>query len=138
MTLLLEVALDQLRAMPEDSQNLWGARIINGLRGCPRGLEPGEFEPDDWGPDDEIWEALLAITTGERADNLERNLQRDRDADGGGTMTLDEFLERAEALDREDRDPPADDADGLPRLPPPIVGEGDVDAAALVETGAAA
>ena len=94
MTHLMQIALEQLESQGEDAEKLWAARIINGLRGCPGGLEPGQPRPHDWGPDDEIWEALFATTTEEQFEALERlGEEAEREADED-SLPMGEFLNR--------------------------------------------
>ena len=95
MTFLMKLALEQLEGQPLDTQKLWAARIINGLRGCPNGLAPGEFVPDDWGEGDEIFEALLATTS----DDLRRAMEAAEAESGGERMSLEKFLDREAVRD---------------------------------------
>ena len=88
MTFLMKLALERLDEQPVDTQKLWAARIINGLRGCPNGLEPGAFVPDDWGEGDEIFEALLATT----ADDLDRAMRDAVEESGGHSLPLRSLL----------------------------------------------
>ena len=115
MTRMMEVALERLAAEPEDTQKLWAARIINALRGCPNGLEPGAFVPEDWGEGDEIWEAILGDETLAAEFVEAAGIGRECDESEGDRMSLDEFLERA---DREDAEDGAEEA-----ASPPAAGE---------------
>ena len=115
ITPILHVALDELREQPYQVQALWAARIINTLRGCPEGLEPGACRPEDWSEDDEIWEAKLA-----RTPQLQQVMDREglwppddgEEGDDEEGMSLDEFLDRAEALHKHSEATAEDD---LPR-----------------------
>ena len=89
MTFLMKLALEQLEDQPLDTQKLWAARIINALRGCPNGLEPGAFVPEDWGEGDEIFEALLATTQ----DDLLRAMEDAVEESGGYSVPLRSLLE---------------------------------------------
>ena len=107
MTRLMKIALEQLADQPEDTQKLWAARIINGLRGCPNGLEPGAFVPEDWSEGDEIFEALLATTS----DDLRRAMEAAEADSGGETMSLESFLDQEAARDGADETAAAGDAE---------------------------
>ena len=108
MNRMMAVALERLGAEGEHAEKLWAARIINGLRGCPNGLDPGAFVPHDWGPDDEIWEAVLNDPT--LAAGFVEMMEADRQpGDEEPAMTMDEFLARAA---REDATADGEAADG--------------------------
>ena len=88
MNYLMKLALERLDAEPLDTQKLWAARIINGLRGCPNGLEPGAFVPEDWGESDEIFEALFATTDAD----LKRAMADAVEESGGYSVPLESLL----------------------------------------------
>ena len=113
MNRMLEVALERLKDEGEFAEKLWAARIINGLRGRPDGLEPGSPRPHDWGPDDEIWEAILGDPT--LADGFVQMMEADREpGDDEEDMSMDEFLERAEELNRREAENPGQGPAGEP------------------------
>ena len=136
MTFLMKLALEQLDAEPLDTQKLWAARIINGLRGCPNGLESDAFVPEDWDEGDEIFEALLATT----ADDLRAAMEAAEAEAGGESMPLETFLDQEAARDGAAQRSAAKDGetgDAGPSIPG-AAGETANEAARRVPAGAAA